>query len=37
MIIKIWDLYYEDGYSTKLIAERLKVSETYVVSVLGLD
>lgn len=37
MIIKIWDMYYEDSYSTKLIAERLKVSEAYVISVLGLD
>lgn len=37
MIIRIWDMYYEDHYTTKEIARRLKVSETFVVSVLGLD
>jgi hypothetical protein len=36
MIIKIWDLYY-DGYPTGVIAKILKVSEAFVVSVLGLD
>ena len=35
MIIKIWDLYYE-GYPTYRIAQMLKVSEAFVVSVLGL-
>lgn len=37
MIIKIWDLYYEEGYYIWEIARELKVSEAYVVSVLGLD
>lgn len=37
MVIKIWDMYYEDSYSTKLIAKKLKVSEAYVISVLGFD
>ena len=37
MIIKIWDMYYEDSYPIKLIAKKLKVSEAYVISVLGLD
>ena len=35
MIIKIWDMYYE-GYPTYVIAKTLKVSEAFVISVLGL-
>ena len=36
MINKIWTMYYE-GYTTGEIARALKVNESYVVSVLGLD
>lgn len=33
---RIWDLYYE-GYPTRIIAEKLKITEWYVVRVLGLE
>ena len=36
MIMKIIDLYYEDGYTTKEIAKLIKVNEALVLSVLGL-
>ena len=36
MIIKIMELYYEDGYSTKRISEIVRVNETLVLSVLGM-
>lgn len=36
MVMKIWNLYYEDGYDTKEIAKLVKINETFVVSVLGL-
>ena len=36
MVIRILDLYYEDGYSTKRIAELVKINESFVISVLGL-
>lgn len=36
MIIKIMELYYEDGYSIKRISELIKINESFVKSVLGL-
>ena len=36
MVIKIMDLFYEDGYTTKQIARLLKINETLVLSVLGM-
>ncbi len=37
MILEIRRLYYEEHYYVWEIARKLKVSEAYVVSVLGLD
>lgn len=36
MIMKIIELYYEDGYSTKRISELVRINESFVLSVLGL-
>lgn len=36
MVLEIWRL-YNDGYYIWEIARKLKVTEAYVVSVLGLD
>ena len=36
MVMKIIDLYYEDGYTTKEIARLVRVNEALVISVLGL-
>ncbi len=36
MVMKIMDLFYEDGYTTKQIARLLKINETLVLSILGM-
>lgn len=36
MVMRIFDLYYEDGYTTKQIAKLMRINETLVISVLGL-
>ena len=36
MVLRIMELYYEDGYTTKQIATLIRVNESLVLSVLGL-